>query len=268
MGPDRSEGGITDDGDGLLDLRRHRRRSARAVHLAAEPGRRRRSGSSSTMFCARRDLRAAAAPSSSPRIQVLVYAGAVMVLFLFVIMLLNLGHTESDLAARRSLTATVVRRGLLAVELSTLWNYSPRRLTYDMTARRAGLIRKLFAGGHLTRTRSRPTASCGGLAAPAFPAVPGAVRDHVHPPPRRHRRRGRPRQAEDLDAPGAVPRCSIGHPLHDRRRRRALRRNAIVLFMCVELMLNAVNLTLRRPGAAVRRERPRDGVLRHDGRRG
>ena len=26
-----------------------------------------------------------------------------------------------------------------------------------------------------------------------------------------------------------------------------LRRNAIVIFMCVELMLNAVNLTLRRP---------------------
>src|SRR5918996_1449964 len=30
-------------------------------------------------------------------IQVLVYAGAIMVLFLFVIMLLNLGHAESDI---------------------------------------------------------------------------------------------------------------------------------------------------------------------------
>ena len=30
-------------------------------------------------------------------IQVLVYAGAVMVLFLFVIMLLNLGHASSDM---------------------------------------------------------------------------------------------------------------------------------------------------------------------------
>ena len=32
--------------------------------------------------------------SSSAAIQVLVYAGAVMVLFLFVIMLLNLGHAD------------------------------------------------------------------------------------------------------------------------------------------------------------------------------
>ena len=47
-----------------------------------------------------------------------------------------------------------------------------------------------------------------------------------------------------------------------------VRRNAIVLFMCVELMLNAVNLTLVTFGRAQRLPRwPDHGVLRH-GRRG
>ena len=35
-------------------------------------------------------------------IQVLVYAGAIMVLFLFVIMLLNLGRSESDIRGARA----------------------------------------------------------------------------------------------------------------------------------------------------------------------
>src|SRR3989441_12704640 len=53
-------------------------------------------------------------------IQVLVYAGAIMVLFLFVIMLLNLGHAESDVRGPSSVAATLVIVGLLAVELSAL----------------------------------------------------------------------------------------------------------------------------------------------------
>src|SRR5919109_3306756 len=48
-------------------------------------------------------------------IQVLVYAGAVMVLFLFVIMLLNLGHASSDLRGPGTLMAAVVILGLLSV---------------------------------------------------------------------------------------------------------------------------------------------------------
>ena len=44
-------------------------------------------------------------------IQVLVYAGAVMVLFLFVIMLLNLGHAGSDMRVLRGLAAAVVIAG-------------------------------------------------------------------------------------------------------------------------------------------------------------
>ena len=65
----------------------------------------------------------------------------------------------------------------------------------------------------------------------------------------------------------------LGAAVHHRRRRRALRRNAIVVFMCVELMLNACNLAFvtfsrmqrqpRRPGHRVLR----DGRRRGRGRR-
>ena len=58
-------------------------------------------------------------------IQVLVYAGAVMVLFLFVIMLLNLGHAESDIRGPSTVAATLVIVGLLSIELLALIHYSP-----------------------------------------------------------------------------------------------------------------------------------------------
>ena len=44
-------------------------------------------------------------------IQVLVYAGAVMVLFLFVIMLLNLGHTSSDIRGPCGVAAAICSPG-------------------------------------------------------------------------------------------------------------------------------------------------------------
>src|ERR687893_1089715 len=65
-------------------------------------------------------------------IQVLVYAGAIMVLFLFVIMLLNLGHAESDLRGSSMVAATLVIVGLLAVELLALTRYTPRRLADEL----------------------------------------------------------------------------------------------------------------------------------------
>ena len=66
-------------------------------------------------------------------IQVLVYAGAIMVLFLFVIMLLNLGHAESDFRGPSSLAATLVIAGLLSVELLALIHYSPRRIANELS---------------------------------------------------------------------------------------------------------------------------------------
>src|SRR5919197_3499994 len=69
-------------------------------------------------------------------IQVLVYAGAVMVLFLFVIMLLNLGHASSDIRGPSTVTATVVIVGLLAGELIALWRYTPQRLAMELAQAR------------------------------------------------------------------------------------------------------------------------------------
>src|SRR5512132_3184883 len=66
-------------------------------------------------------------------IQVLVYAGAIMVLFLFVIMLLNLGHAESDIRGPSSVAATLVIVGLLSVELVALLQYTPRRLASELS---------------------------------------------------------------------------------------------------------------------------------------
>lgn len=70
-------------------------------------------------------------------IQVLVYAGAVMVLFLFVIMLLNLGRDQGDF---RTGPIWAVAGGLgltLAVELMVLSGYTPDRLVVDVTGRPA-----------------------------------------------------------------------------------------------------------------------------------
>src|SRR5262245_35672610 len=65
-------------------------------------------------------------------IQVLVYAGAVMVLFLFVIMLLNLGHPTSDMRGPAAIATTVVIAGLLVIQLVALRHYSPDRLASEV----------------------------------------------------------------------------------------------------------------------------------------
>ena len=65
-------------------------------------------------------------------IQVLVYAGAVMVLFLFVIMLLNLDVTSTDLRGSLSIGGAVAVTGLIAVELGALWAYTPARLAQEL----------------------------------------------------------------------------------------------------------------------------------------
>ncbi|HEU5171232.1 MAG TPA: NADH-quinone oxidoreductase subunit J, partial [Gemmatimonadales bacterium] len=67
-------------------------------------------------------------------IQVLVYAGAVMVLFLFVIMLLSLGRPGTDLRGPSAVAAALVVVGLLAVELAALWAYTPARLVREVGA--------------------------------------------------------------------------------------------------------------------------------------
>ncbi|MDX2192821.1 MAG: NADH-quinone oxidoreductase subunit J [Gemmatimonadales bacterium] len=71
-------------------------------------------------------------------IQVLVYAGAVMVLFLFVIMLLNLQRSDGEFRGPASVGTTVTLVGLLLAELGALWVYSPSRLLAEVTGQPAG----------------------------------------------------------------------------------------------------------------------------------
>ncbi len=67
-------------------------------------------------------------------IQILVYAGAVMVLFLFVIMLLNLGRDDAALRRTPTWFAAVLLAGVLASQLVPgLLRYSSERLAFEYT---------------------------------------------------------------------------------------------------------------------------------------
>jgi NADH-quinone oxidoreductase subunit J len=97
-------------------------------------------------------------------IQVLVYAGAVMVLFLFVIMLLNLGRDAADLRGRPAQVAAVaIAVGLLG-ELLLLSRISPGSLS----------VLNGSGAGAGTPMESFPAGSAG-LAAPAAHGVVGAI---------------------------------------------------------------------------------------------
>jgi NADH-quinone oxidoreductase subunit J len=102
-------------------------------------------------------------------IQVLVYAGAVMVLFLFVIMLLNIGHATSDMRGPAAVATTVVIAGLLAIQLFALWSYSPGRLAAEVA--QAPQFRDpaaLFAAGQAARAAAVEQGVVGAFAAPLF----------------------------------------------------------------------------------------------------
>jgi NADH-quinone oxidoreductase subunit J len=102
-------------------------------------------------------------------IQVLVYAGAVMVLFLFVIMLLNLGHAQSDMRGPSTVAATLVIVGLLAVELIALFTYSPGQLASELpqwpTFTDPATV---FVAGEITQQASEAHGVVGAVAAPLF----------------------------------------------------------------------------------------------------
>ncbi len=64
--------------------------------------------------------------ATSAAVQVLVYAGAVMVLFLFVIMLLDLRAEERQRIRAASVTAGLIAAGaILAIFLQSLWRSPP-----------------------------------------------------------------------------------------------------------------------------------------------
>jgi NADH-quinone oxidoreductase subunit J len=104
-------------------------------------------------------------------IQVLVYAGAIMVLFLFVIMLLNLGHAESDMRGPSTVAATLVIVGLLGLELFALLRYSPRQLASEFSQWPSYADpATVFVAGQLTQQESSARGVVGAVAAPLFEA--------------------------------------------------------------------------------------------------
>jgi NADH-quinone oxidoreductase subunit J len=102
-------------------------------------------------------------------IQVLVYAGAVMVLFLFVVMLLNLGHATTDMRGPAAVATTVVIAGLLIIQLVALWRYSPDRLAQEVAqAPQLTDPATLFPAGQLARQEAAERGVVGAVAAPLF----------------------------------------------------------------------------------------------------
>jgi NADH-quinone oxidoreductase subunit J len=102
-------------------------------------------------------------------LQILVYVGAIMVVFLFVIMLLNLSQPSPDMRGPTALGATVVIIGLLLVELLALWRYTPRRLAADIA--QAPVFADpsaAFMAGELSRQEAAARGVVGGLALPLF----------------------------------------------------------------------------------------------------
>jgi NADH-quinone oxidoreductase subunit J len=104
-------------------------------------------------------------------IQVLVYAGAVMVLFLFVIMLLNLGGRSSDLRGFGFWMGALIVVGVLASQLLPLLNYTPERLTLEFTRSEALANPDLvFPGGRAGVEATQSAGVVGAVAQPLFEA--------------------------------------------------------------------------------------------------
>ncbi len=103
-------------------------------------------------------------------IQVLVYAGAIMVLFLFIIMLLNLGgRRTTDIRGPAGIGAAVVVVGLLLVELGALWAYTPARLTREVAAAAGPLeAATAFSGGRAVLEETARRGVVGAVAEPLF----------------------------------------------------------------------------------------------------
>ena len=102
-------------------------------------------------------------------LQILVYVGAIMVVFLFVIMLLNLTHASPDLRGPGAVATAVVVIGLLLTELLALWRYTPRRLAADIAQ---GPVfadpATAFMAGEVSRQEAAARGVVGALAAPLF----------------------------------------------------------------------------------------------------
>ena len=102
-------------------------------------------------------------------LQVLVYVGAILVLFLFVVMLLNMGRASTDLRGPSTIAATLVIVGLLAIEMLVLARYTPARLAREIAqAPEMTSVATAFPAGQLAQQEIAARGVVGGIAAPMF----------------------------------------------------------------------------------------------------
>lgn len=103
-------------------------------------------------------------------IQVLVYAGAVMVLFLFVIMLLNVDAVPTEWKRWPGWVLAVGVAGVLVAELVTLRAYSPERLAREVSTMPDSLAIPAYVFPGTIATGPDPRGVVGTLAEPLFQA--------------------------------------------------------------------------------------------------
>lgn len=101
-------------------------------------------------------------------IQVLVYAGAVMVLFLFVIMLLNLEETPREWNRWLLWVSGAGLSVLLAAQLLALRGYSPQRLANEFSSVPSPNPALVFPEGEVARQAVEARGVVGALAEPLF----------------------------------------------------------------------------------------------------
>lgn len=102
-------------------------------------------------------------------VQVLVYAGAVMVLFLFVIMLLNVGASVPALKRWPAWVLGLGVSAVMAAELVALRGYTPERLARELSTLAGPIDPALvFPEGAAAQVATATRGVVGGIAEPLF----------------------------------------------------------------------------------------------------
>lgn len=102
-------------------------------------------------------------------VQVLVYAGAVMVLFLFVIMLLNIGEAPKSLRRWPVWLTGLGVSAVMGAELVALRGYSPGRLARELSTLPGNVDPALvFPEGAAAQAATATRGVVGGIAEPLF----------------------------------------------------------------------------------------------------
>jgi len=101
-------------------------------------------------------------------IQVLVYTGAIMVLFIFVIMLLNLGDAASDIRGPGVKAIALVLAVGTGAYLLRLAGYDPARLAFELTGTTDLSPAAVFATAEVARQAAETQGVVGAVAGPLF----------------------------------------------------------------------------------------------------